>query len=74
MIETFLAGFLGVLVGVGAVSFLFFQLYKKEQEMAKELSEKFLRAVQEEVAPQKKKSSPVDFLSLIKTDKEPPVN
>jgi hypothetical protein len=75
MIETFLAGFLGVVVGVGVVAFLFFRLYKEEQRIAKDLSDKFLRAVSGEDPAQSKKGQKVDFLSLIKnSDKEPPVN
>jgi hypothetical protein len=75
MIESFVAGFFGVLTGVGVVSYLFFELYKKEQKMAKELSEKFLSALQQDMDPTPpKKKTPVDFLSLIKTDKEPPIN
>lgn len=73
MIEAFFAGFLGVVVGVAAVAYLFHKLYLKEQEMAKELADKFLSAVTGE-APNKKAKSPIDFLSLVKKDKEPPVN
>lgn len=73
MIAAFVSGFLGVLVGVGTVSYLFYELYKKEHQMAKELADKFLAAVQGDIPAQKKKQ-PVDFLSLIKKDKEPPIN
>lgn len=74
MIEVFLAGFLGVVTGVAVVAFLFFQLYKEEQKIAKDLSDKFLQVMTGGAPDKGKKGQKVDFLSLIKNEKEPPIN
>ncbi len=73
MIEMFLAGFLGVVVGVAATAFFLFQLYEKEKQMAQEFGNKFFSALSQADQPKKKKD-PVDFLSLIKSDKDTPIN
>lgn len=73
MIASFFAGFIGVVVGAGVTAYMFGRLYAAEKAMAKEFSEKFLAALSGETKTTKKGNT-VDFLSLIKTDKEKPVN
>lgn len=73
MIEAFLAGFLGVVVGVAATAFFLFQLYEKEKKMAQDFGDKFFNALTQADQPKKKRDT-VDFLSLIKSDKDTPIN
>lgn len=71
--EVFLFGFLGVVTGVATTAFMFYLLYEKEKKMAKDFGDKFLSALSGQEQPKKKKE-PVDFLSLIKSDKDSPLN
>ena len=71
MLETFMAGFLGVLVGSAVVSFLFHLGYVKERQFAQESTDKLLKLLGQE--PKSTKNASI--LSLIKnTDKDKPVN
>lgn len=73
MLVEFFSGFLGVVVGAGVTAFMFHRLYAAEKAIAKEFSDKFLAAISEEAKPTKKNNT-VDFLSLIKSDKDNPIN
>jgi hypothetical protein len=74
MIVTFLAGFLGVIFGVITTGVLFYLLYRQEKKTAQEFSDKFLDLLAGDLAPTSKKSKKVDFLSLIKNDKDDTFN
>ena len=71
MLETFMAGFLGIVSGAVLVSFLFYLGYSKERQFAQESADKLFKLLGQDTKPTKNAS----ILSLIKnTDKDTPVN
>lgn len=76
MLAAFFSGLLGSVMGVGITTYLFYRLYKEERQMAEDLTEKFLAAINDEGEDTRKskKGKKVDFLSLIKDDDNKPFN
>ena len=70
MLETFLAGFLGVCVGSGLISFLFYRAYLVDRAMAQDATDKLLKLASGELRPTKTGS----VLSLFKNDDDKPLN
>jgi len=70
MLATFLAGFLGVLIGSVLISFLFYRAYLVDRALALEATEKLLKLATGELRPTKTGS----VLSLFKNDDDKPLN